>query len=165
MELIEDLGIEDKGTYKVRFGLYKCPSCNMPFKCRTQSIKSGNTTQCKKCKTIKQNTTHNDTGSRLFNIWNHMRYRCYNPKHSKYKYYGAKGTYVCDEWLNSYKLFKDWSLDNGYDETKEIDKDIICNRDKISPKVYSPNTCMWVSKQENLKQRTGSDKYRIKSNS
>jgi len=162
MKLIKDLGIRDMGTYKVRWGLYECPSCEKEIEFRTPSVKSGNTTQCKSCKTIEQNTTHGDSGTRLFNIWNHMRYRCSNKSHSKYKYYGAKGVKVCGEWQNSYEAFKKWSLVNGYDETKEIDKDIICNKNKISPKIYSPNTCLWVTKQENLKQRTGSDKYRIK---
>jgi len=154
MKLIKDLGIRDMGTYKIRWGLYECPSCLKEVEFRTPSVKSGNTTQCKSCKTIKQNTTHGDSGTRLFNIWNHMRYRCKNTEHQNYKYYGAKGVYVCDEW-NDYQAFKDWSLANGYDETKEIDKDIICNKEKIEPKYYSPETCMWVTKLENLGERHG----------
>lgn len=67
-----------------------------------------------------------------------------------------------DKKGNSYDSFKEWSLANGYSDDKEIDKDTICNRDGIEPKIYSPITCLWVSKEENLKQRTGSDKYRIK---
>jgi len=152
MKLIKDLGIRDMGTYKVRFGLYMCPSCLKEFEVRTPSVKSGNTTQCKSCKTIKQNTTHGDSGTRLFHIWNGMRQRCNNPKASKYKYYGAKGIKVCHEWENSYQSFKDWSLANGYDDTKEIDKDVICNRDNIEPKLYSPDTCMWLSKVDNIKE-------------
>lgn len=162
MKLLKDLGIRDMGTYKVRFGLYECPSCGKEFEVRTPSVKSGNTTKCKSCKTIKQNTTHGDSGTRLFNIWNHMRYRCSNPNHSKYKYYGAKGTTVCEEWENSYDSFKEWSLANGYSDDKEIDKDTICNKYGIEPKIYSPDTCLWLNKEENLKQRIGSDKYKIK---
>ena len=129
---------------------------------KASSVLNSSLGKCKSCKTVQQNTTHGDSGTRLFNIWNHMRYRCFNQNHSKYEYYGAKGTTVCDEWKNSYEAFKEWSIANGYDDTKEIDKDTICNRDGIEPKIYSPNTCMWVTKEENLKQRTGSDKYRIK---
>ena len=153
MKLIEDLGIRDMGTYKVRFGLYECPICFKHFEVRTPSVKSGNTTQCKSCKTIKQNTTHGDSGTRLFNIWNHMRYRCSNPNHQKYKYYGAKGTYVCDEWKDNYQAFKEWSLSNGYTDELELDKDRLCRELGIEPKIYSPNTCEWVNKLDNLKER------------
>ena len=154
MKLIKDLGIRDMGTYKIRWGLYECPSCLKEVEFRTPSVKSGNTTQCKSCKTIKQNTTHGDSGTRLFNIWNHLRYRCSVKSNKNYKWYGAKGVYVCDEW-NDYNKFKEWSLANGYDDAKELDKDIICNRDNIEPKYYSPETCIWVTRLENLGERHG----------
>lgn len=31
-----------------------------------------------------------------------MKNRCYNPRAHNYKYYGARGIYVCDRWLNSF---------------------------------------------------------------
>ncbi len=153
MKLIKDLGIRNMGTYKIRWGLYECPSCLNEVEFRTPSIKSGNTTQCKSCKTIKQNTTHGDSGSRLFNIWNHMRYRCSIKSHAKYKWYGAKGVIVCEEWKDDYQVFKDWSFANGYSDELEIDKDRLCRRLNIEPKIYSPETCEWVSKSDNLKER------------
>ena len=30
-----------------------------------------------------------------------------------------------------------------------LDKDIICEKENISPKIYSPKTCMWVTVAEN----------------
>ena len=38
-------------------------------------------------------------------IWKGMVSRCNNPKHSQYKYYGARGISVCPEWENSFKKF------------------------------------------------------------
>ena len=29
-----------------------------------------------------------------------MKHRCYNIKREDYKYYGARGITVCEEWLN-----------------------------------------------------------------
>jgi hypothetical protein len=34
-----------------------------------------------------------------------MKQRCYNPKLKAYKYYGARGITVCDEWLSSFQTF------------------------------------------------------------
>ena len=52
---------------------------------------------------------------RLYKVWISMRKRCNNPKDKSYKYYGALGVRVCEEW-NSYQAFKVWALNNGYDE-------------------------------------------------
>lgn len=51
MELIKDLGTLPYGkTGQVkRFGIYKCPTCNIEYTCRTDHVKSGRTTQCKDC--------------------------------------------------------------------------------------------------------------------
>jgi len=38
-------------------------------------------------------------------IWVGMKQRCYNPNKKDYKWYGAKGITVCDEWLNSFVAF------------------------------------------------------------
>ncbi|MGL6108175.1 hypothetical protein [Romboutsia sp.] len=44
---------------------------------------------------LKCNSTHP-----LYSIWSNMINRCYNPKHTKYPIYGAKGVKVCNEWHN-----------------------------------------------------------------
>ena len=43
--------------------------------------------------------------TRLNNIFTNMKQRCYNPKNNNYKFYGARGITVCDEWLNAEKAF------------------------------------------------------------
>ena len=113
MELIKDLGRSFPNPsckQKVSFGLYRCPVCGIPFKTRKATVKNGTTTKCKSCSTKISNTTHNETDSRLYNIWARMKYRCYNKKNPAYKWYGRKGVYVCDEWKNSYVNFRDISL-------------------------------------------------------
>ena len=71
--------------------------------------------------------------------------RCYNDKNQAYGSYGAKGVIVCDEWRNDYYLFEKWALSNGYVRGLELDKDI-----KGNSKLYSPQTCLWVSKRKNI---------------
>ena len=75
--------------------------------------------------------------------------RCYNSECKSYKNYGAKGVTMCDEWLNSPDKFISWCESNGYDETKVLDKDILCDQLGIHPKIYSPKTCKFVTVEEN----------------
>ena len=40
-----------------------------------------------------------------YNSWAGMLQRCYDPAHISYKYYGARGIQVCDEWRSSFEAF------------------------------------------------------------
>lgn len=42
---------------------------------------------------------------REYNSWQHMKGRCLNPKHTKFKWYGAKGVTVCQQWIDSFETF------------------------------------------------------------
>lgn len=77
---------------------------------------------------------------------NGMISRCYNEKQPNYRFYGAKGVRVCDEWRASPQSFIDWGIANGWQEGLEIDR--------INPKGhYEPGNVRFVSKQENLRHR------------
>jgi hypothetical protein len=41
----------------------------------------------------------------LFRTWCHMRARCFDPKHHRFNYYGARGIQVCAQWSHSFALF------------------------------------------------------------
>ena len=79
-----------------------------------------------------------------------MLIRCYDPNCKSYKNYGGKGVSVCDEWLKSPDSFIQWCEENGYDENKVLDKDILCDKLNIYPKIYSPETCIFISQKENM---------------
>lgn len=81
--------------------------------------------------------THGMSHTRLHNIWLTMRQRCEKPNCSAYHKYGAKGIRVCSEW-NVFENFRDWSLNNGYDDSLTIDR--------INPRGnYEPSNCRWVT--------------------
>ena len=57
------------------------------------------------------------------------------------------GIEMCEEWLNDYLAFREWSLNNGYSDDLQIDR--IDNS-----KGYSPDNCRWVSVKDNQNNKT-----------
>lgn len=117
-------------------------------------LKSGHSTKCSSCgkldfesKTYK--VRHGMSHSSTYRIWDGMKRRCNYPKDKSYARYGGSGITVCERWLMSFDNFLE---DMGVrPEGLEIDR-----IDSRGP--YSPENCRWVSRQENLKNRTFSSK-------
>lgn len=83
--------------------------------------------------------------------WASMMARCYNKKHCYYKYYGGKGVFVCDRWLE-FKCFAEDAVQlPGWDDKVSdpatryvLDKDTRGNGF-----VYGPDFCAWITDLEN----------------
>lgn len=84
---------------------------------------------------------------RLSKIFNSMKTRCYNESDKSYRWYGAKGIKICDEWLDNPKLFEEWALKNGYQSGLTIDR---INEDKD----YCPENCRWIPMEENARYKS-----------
>lgn len=56
---------------------------------------------------------------------------------------------MCDEWEKDYIAFYNWAMDL-WKPGLQIDKDILCDQLDIHPKVYSPETCQFVTPRENV---------------
>lgn len=107
-------------------------------------LTTGHTKSCgclNREKIIKSTFKHGLTDTPLHKNWLGMIGRCKYKSHISYKYYGAKGIKVCDEWLNSFITFYEWAMKNGYDKNKSIDR-IDSNKD------YSPDNCKWSTRKE-----------------
>ena len=79
-----------------------------------------------------------------YRTWTSMLEHCYSCKYLE-KRPTFKGSSVCPEWLYL-SVFRAWmQAHDGYREGLELDKDILV----FGNKVYSPQTCLFVSKREN----------------
>lgn len=76
--------------------------------------------------------THGESRTKLYRKWASMLCRC-NDKHDpRYKSYGGRGITVCEEWRQSYEIYRDYLLglnpnardllESGY-EVDRIDND------------------------------------------
>ena len=87
--------------------------------------------------------THNGSNTRLYETWVNMKTRCLNPNNRAYKWYGAVGVTICQEWMQ-FENFQQWALSSGYTDDLTIDR--------IDPSGnYCPNNCRWItiSEQQN----------------
>jgi hypothetical protein len=94
------------------------------------------------------NQKHGMVGTRLYSVWYGMKQRCINPNNISYKWYGAKGVRVCEDWLE-FIPFMEWALSNGYTEELTLDR-------IESGKGYEPGNCRWITQEQNTS-RAASD--------
>ena len=108
------------------------------------NLKRGHTKTCG----CRNRGTYGFSGTRLYSIWLGMLSRCENPNMKNYRYYGARGISVCEEWHN-FENFRMWAICNGYKEGLTLDR--INNY-----KQYSPSNCKWATMKEQTNHRRNS---------
>lgn len=103
------------------------------------------------------NTTATICGKtkREYNLWYHMIDRCYgeNKKYATYKDYSVSEEWLCFEYfeqqISLIKNYDKWIADPSY----QLDKDIY-SRENGGNKIYSVETCCFISILDNVKEMT-----------
>ena len=94
-----------------------------------------------------------------YKIYRGMMNRCYNENAAIKKWYLDVGVTVCDEWRGNPKAFVEWAISSGWKPGLHLDKDILSNELGISPPIYSPQTCQWVTPKVNVGYATNRNNY------
>lgn len=130
---------------------------------RLSRVISGQTKSCGclQAESGKENATHGLTGHPLYGVWATIKTRCYNKKHPNYRFWGAKGVRMCDEWKGDFMKFYNWCMANGWRVGLQIDKDIKAISSGQKPDLYSPERCQFVTPEKNSNNRKNTVRYEL----
>lgn len=119
---------------------------------RTDGLTSGSVTSCGCNKNeqdkinLTKNHRHKLSNTNLWHVYYKMLHRCYNDKDTRYQNYGGRGIKVCEEWKQSFDIFAQWALNNGYKQGLQIDR-------MDNDGDYEPSNCRWATQKEQARNR------------
>lgn len=137
------------GVYGRKKKLWRCLcECGKSVIHTTSELNSNKVLSCGclKLETGEKLKKYNDRDRKLYYRWSNMKSRCYKPNNRAYKNYGGRGIKMCPEWENDFYAFRDWAIQNGYDESLSIDR-IDVNGD------YCPENCRWTTNKIQMNNR------------
>jgi hypothetical protein len=114
--------------------------CGNTKEVRASHLKSGNVQSCgclpaDRITTL--NTTHGQSKTREFRIWQQMKYRCENPNYRFFADYGGRGLTVCPSWSRSFEAF--------FRDMGPAPRGATLERKK-NDQGYSKANCCWASR-------------------
>lgn len=144
----------------------KCWMCECRCDCgnikniEKSSLITGRTKSCGCYNKKRVHDTHskgNFSNTRLYHTWENMKSRCLNKNSPEYKNYGGRGITICDEWNNNFLSFRDWSLQNGWNEEHKKNE-ISLDRIDVNGN-YEPSNCRWATYKEQMNNQRRSRKW------
>ena len=127
--------------------LYKC-DCGNEKEIYVSHVTGGHTRSCG-CYRKETHHKHGLHKHPVHSLWVSMLQRCYNPKHLSYINYGGRGVTVCHEWRKDFMPFYEWAISNGWKKGLQLDKDKKSIQLGITPNLYSPERCQFLTHKVN----------------
>lgn len=136
--------IERAGKYRGAQIIWRC-RC----KCGNEHLATGNLLRIGRvkscgCWNVERSTVHGLANNPLYHTWVGMKERCFNPKSTAYKHYGARGITVCERWLDVKNFIED--MLPTHKEGLSIDR---INNDGS----YTPENCRWATPKQQINNR------------
>lgn len=97
---------------------------------------------------FKRNHVHGKSKSDLYNIYYKIRDRCLNPKCRIYPFYGGRGIFLTERWLDFALFYEDIICEIGDRPSAAHSLDRINNE-----KGYEPGNMRWATKKEQARNR------------
>lgn len=130
--------LDKSNTTKEAYWICQC-DCGKIKSVRSSHLKDKSTTSCG-CLGLENRTKHGLTNSKLYRLWADIKTRCYNENKDTYKYYGARGIKLYEEWVDDPKSFIEYisNLEN-FDKHKYTIDRINVNGN------YEPGNLRWTT--------------------
>jgi len=133
--------IKDTGKRKRQYPMWLCQcDCGNTHEVDSDSLTRNQTRSCG-CLRERPSSAPDDYKTKLYARWQCIKGRCNNNSDT---YYAE--VEICDEWSNDFFAFKEWALNNGWDDSLDLDIHRINN----AP-IYSPETCEFLNSSEHTK--------------
>lgn len=122
-------------TYRYK-AVCQCDCGSAPKAIRMDAVVSGDVVSCG-CFISEHKKTHGFAHHPFYQRWLRIMYRCYDPEHHAYRYYGARGIKVCARWHDIRNFIAD--ISDGYFEGATLDR---INNDGD----YEPLNIRWATR-------------------
>ena len=138
-EKFDKLTVIRKGDTLNKKVLWECLcDCGKTSKVRTNDLTSGRIISCG-CENDKRigdlRRSHGLTNSPLYSVWHGIKQRCEYKNNNRYKYYGARGIKISQEWQDFMNFYND--MEENYQKGLSIERIDVDGH-------YCKENCIWA---------------------